>query len=144
MIKDVIEANNHSSKILAITLIALVSINILVEVLRFIFSIVMSNREKKNKRHLLIAEKKIKVLEQLFQMMDSLTLLDKSEETSLLQQIREIDHYMTKNKIYIEKTFQKSALEILDYFRGILTDYRQKSIEKETKLFENFADEFNR
>jgi hypothetical protein len=144
LIKDIIKANNENTKSLIIALIVLVSINIGIELFRFITSLILSNKEKKNKRQLLIEEKRIKVLEQLFQSLDSLTLLDKSEEVPLLEKIKEINQYITKNKIYIPKSFQNSATKILDYFKNVLTDFRQKSIEKETLLFKKFCDEFNK
>lgn len=144
MLKDIIEATNKNNNSLLIALIILISINIGIELFRFIGMIILSNKDKSNKRQLLIDEKRIKVLEQLFQSLDSLSLHDKSESSQMLEKIKEINLYVTKNKLYIPKPFQRNTSDILDYFKNVMTDYRLKSIEKETQLFEKYCNEFNK
>ena len=143
-IKEIIELINKNNHYLLITLIILISINIVVEIVRFIGTLIITNKEKSNKKALLIEEKRIKILEQLFQTLDSLTLFDKSESILMLEKIKEINLFVTKNKLYIPKTFQNHTSDILDYFKNILTDFRFKSIEKEINLFEKFCNDFNK
>lgn len=143
-IKELVEQSTSQNSTLTITLIILISINIGVEIIRFIGMIILSNKDRSNKKQLLIEEKRIKILEQLFQNLDSLTLYDRSEQTQLLEKIKEINLFVTKNKIYIPKKFQSHTTEILDYFKNVMTDYRLRSIEQESKLFEKFCNEFNK
>lgn len=142
--RDLVEANGGGENSLMIALVILISLNIGVEILRFVSMIILSNKDKSNKRQLLIEEKRIKVLEQLFQSLDGLSLLDKNEDSKMLKQIKEISLYETRNKLYIPSAFQSHTHKILDYFRTVMTDYRKKSIEKETTLFEKFCNEFNK
>lgn len=142
MINEIVGISNNDT--LLLTLLIMVSINIGVEVFKFISRWVLSNKSKKNKRLVLIEKKRIKILEQLFQSLDHLTLFDGSQEYELLFEIKDINKFMTRNKIYIPKVFQKYSNEILDYFKNILTDYRLKDIEKETKLFNKYCNAFNK
>ena len=141
--KEVLGANANLTSILWI-IVCLLSINLLIELFRFATASILSSQERKNKRTLLIEEKRIKILEELFRKLDSLTLLDKSDNERLLQSLKEINLYVSQNKIYIPKRFQFITNSILDYFKGVLTDFRQKSIEKETNLFQKFCDEFDK
>lgn len=142
MLKEIVGISNNDT--LLLTLLIMVSINIGVEVFKFISRWVLTNKSKKDKRLILIEEKRIKILEQLFQSLDHLTLFDSSQEQELLIEIKDINKFITRNKIYIPKEFQKFSNEILDYFKNILTDYRLKNIEKETKLFNKFCNAFNK
>lgn len=142
MLEEILGLSNNST--LLITLIIMISINIGVEVFKFISKWMLANKAKKDKRIILIEEKRIKILEQLFQSLDSLTLFDQTQDNELLVKIKEINKFMTRNKIYIPKEFQKYSNNILDYFKNILTDYRLKDIEKETKLFNKFCHGFNK
>lgn len=136
--------NNGEIVGLIITLIILVCINILIELIRFGVSLYLSKKEKDNKRQLLIEEKRIKVLETLFKKLDAISLYDKSEEENMLTALKDISIFITQNKLYIPKKLQLTSNEILDYFKNVLTDFRQKSIERETELFNKFCNEFNK
>jgi hypothetical protein len=62
----------------------------------------------------------------------------------MLDKVKEISKYITSNKIFVTKKYQKISGKILDYFKNVMSDYRLKKIETETKLFQKFSDEFNR
>lgn len=141
--KDAVN-NNGGIDGLILTLIILVCINILIELIRFAVSLYLSKKDKEDKRQLLIEEKRIKVLETLFKKLDAISLYDKSEEEKMLTDLKEINIFITQNKLYVPKKLQSTANEILDYFKNVLTDFRQKSIEKETELFNKFYNEFNK
>lgn len=140
---DAIKSNGEINSLI-ITLIILVGINIIIELIRFGVSLYLSKKDKDNKRQLLIEEKRIKVLETLFKKLDSITLYDKVEQDKMLNDLKEITLYITQNKLYIPKKLNSTSSDILDYFKNVLTDYRQKSIEKETELFNKFCNEFNK
>lgn len=145
MNKDLITGTlGDNEKTLLISLLVLVTINILLEIFRFGSRWILSNKEKNDKRHLLIEEKRIKILEQLFSSLDKLTLYDRSESDLMLDDIKAISKYLTRNKIYIPKEFEKHSNDILDYFKNVVVDYRKKNIEKETKLFNKYCNAFNK
>ncbi|HEU4574927.1 MAG TPA: hypothetical protein VFS36_07980 [Chitinophagaceae bacterium] len=141
--KDALFGNGNLTGMLLI-LIILVCINILIELIRFGTTLYLSKKDKDNKRQLLIEEKRIKVSETLFKKLDNLTLYDKSEADKILNDLKEISLYITQNKLYIPKKLNSISNELLDYFKNVLTDFRQKSIERETELFQRFCDEFNK
>lgn len=141
--KDALNGNEDLSSML-LTLIILVSINILIELIRFGTTLYLSKKDKDNKRQLLIEEKRIKVSETLFKKLDNATLYDKSEADRMLNDLKDISLYITQNKLYIPKKLNSISNELLDYFKNVLTDFRQKSIERETELFQSFCDEFNK
>lgn len=140
---DALKSNGEINGLI-ITLIILVCINIIIEIIRFGVSLYLSKKDKDNKRQLLIEEKRIKVLETLFKKLDAISLYDKNQEEKMLTDLKEINIFVTQNKLYIPKNLQSTANEILDYFKNVLTDFRQKSIEKETELFKKFCYEFNK
>ena len=141
--KDALTGHGDLSGML-LAIIILVCINILVELIRFGTTLYFTKKDKDNKRQLLIEEKRIKVLETLFKKLDALTLYDKSEIDKMLNDLKEISLYITQNKLYIPNKINLVSTELLDYFKNVLTDFRQKSIEKETELFQMFCDEFNK
>jgi hypothetical protein len=141
--QDALNGNGDLSSML-LTLTILVSINILIELIRFGTTLYLSKKDKDNKRQLLIEEKRIKVSETLFKKLDNVTLYDKSEADRMLNDLKDISLYITQNKLYIPKKLNSISNELLDYFKNVLTDFRQKSIERETELFQRFCDEFNK
>lgn len=142
MLNEIVSVANSNT--LLLTLLVVVSINIGIEIFKFFSKWALLNKSRKDKRMILIEEKRIKILEQLFQSLDGLTLFDNSQDQELLSRIKDINKFVTQNKIYIPNEFQKFSNEILDYFKNVLTDYRKKDIEKETKLFNKFCNAFNK
>ena len=56
------------------SLLVLISVNLVVEIAKFISSFILSNKEKKNHKHLLIDEKRIKILEEVYKDLDLLSI----------------------------------------------------------------------
>jgi hypothetical protein len=143
-LKEYIKTLNENNDSLTTVLILLVSVNIIVEVIRFISKIVLSNKDRANGRQLLIDENRIKKIERLFQSLDRLSLFDRNESVEMLDEIKRINQFVTKNKLYLSKKFQSKTNKILDYYKDVLTDYRNKDIKKETELINKFCDEFKK
>lgn len=93
-------------------LVILISINILLIVGDFTSKLLLSNKDKYNKKKLIIDEKSIKILEQLFHSLDSLSLFDKSESDLMLNKIRDTNQFIRSNKVYISKPFQNISNDI--------------------------------
>lgn len=143
-LENLVELLTTQNKSLLIALIFLIILNIGVEIFRFISMIILSNKEKKSKKDLLKEDKRLKILEQLFQSLDKLTLYDRQDSEAMLTDVKKINTFISKNKLYIPQKFQEVSNEILDYFKNVMTDFRNKDIETETRLFEKYFNEFNR
>jgi hypothetical protein len=143
-LENLVELLTKQNKSLLIALIVLIILNIGVEVFRFISMLVLARKEKKSKKDLLKEDKRLKILEQLFQSLDKLSLFDREDSEAMLVEVKSINNFISKNKLYIPPKFQEISNDILDYFKNVMTDYRQKDIEKESKLFEKYFNEFNR
>ncbi len=55
----------------------------------------------------MIEKREIRILEQLFQMLDSLSLFDRKESSEMIDREKEISQFVTKNKIYIPQPFHR-------------------------------------
>ena len=143
-LENLVELLTKQNKSLFIGLIILIILNIGVEIFRFVSMMILANKEKKSKKDLLKEDKRLKMLEQLFQSLDKLTLYDRQDSEAMLVEVKNINTFISKNKLYIPSKFQEISNEILDYFKNVMTDYRKKDIAKESKLFEKYYNEFNR
>lgn len=143
-LENLVELLTKQNKSLLIALIVLIILNIGVEVFRFVSMLILARKEKKSKKDLLKEDKRLKILEQLFQSLDKLSLYDREDSEAMLKEVKSINSFISKNKLYIPSKFQEISNDILDYFKNVMTDYRQKDIEKESKLFEKYFNEFNR
>ena len=141
--EKLLELLANQNKSLFIALIILIGLNIGVEIFRFFSMIVLSNKEKKTKIDLLKEEKKLEIIEKLFKTLDKLRLYDKTQSQEMLSEVKIINRFMSENKLYIPDKIRNISIDILDYFKNVMTDYPQKDLEKEEKLFNKFYNEFN-
>lgn len=58
-------------------------------------------------------------------------------------QLVEINKFLTGKRLYLNGDLIKISQEFTDYFLKILTDYRNKDYEKETKYLEKYCSKFN-
>ena len=126
------------------SLLVLISVNLVVEIAKFISSFILSNKEKKNHKHLLIDEKRIKILEEVYKDLDLLSIFDQNEDEVLLDSIRTIERKIQSNMIYVPSKIHSIFIDILDYYKCVLVDYRKKDIQKEANLLKKYCNEFNK
>jgi hypothetical protein len=142
--KDIVSNSDMNSDNILWLLMILLGTNIVVEIIKLTGNFFLKNKDSSNQRKLLIETKRIEILEKLYQDLESLSLYDSSQTNEMLDKVKEISKYITSNKIFVTKKYQKISGKILDYFKNVMSDYRLKKIETETKLFQKFSDEFNR
>lgn len=143
-LQNLIQTINKQNENLIIALIVLISVNIIIELIKIGGQYFLLRSDGKQKKQLLIDEKRIKILETLFKNLDRLSLYDQTQSRQMLKDIKDINLYISSNKLYIPKKFRSHANNILDYFKNVLSDYRQKNIQVETKLFEKFCNELEK
>jgi hypothetical protein len=125
-------------------LISILVLNILATCLRFIFDRSLQNRERFIHKQKLLFEYSIKIQEFIYTKIEKISLYTRDEDKIMLKEIQELQLYVTNNRIYISKSMMKIIESILDYFREVLADFRNKDYKKEQQMFEKYANEFNK
>lgn len=141
---SLIEKLLNESSTLYLVMIVMISVNIGVEGLKFITSIVISKSDSKSKRMLLREERRIEILEKLFLMLNNLSTFERSETEELLAEINGINSFVRLNKIYITKKKSKITSDITDYYIQVVENFNNKKFETEIDLMDKFSNEFNK
>lgn len=147
MEKDIAElviAHTKDLERLGIALIALLGVNILGLLGRYLVEDKLKFREVRVNKASIINNKKVTVQENLFHLLDELTLMDPGDSTSFLNKIQETDKYIRKNKLFIEKQITKISNDILDYHKSVLVNPASKNFEFEIEHLEKFTNEFTK
>ncbi|MEP1152135.1 MAG: hypothetical protein ABJH08_10450 [Balneola sp.] len=133
-----------NQELLFTSLLILICVNLIVEIAKFTSSFILSNKEKRNHKHLLIDEKRIKILEEIYKDLDSLSIFNQDEQENILEGIRNIERKIQSNMIYIPSKIHNICIDVLDYYKSVLVDYRKKDFEKEANLLKKYCNEFNK
>ena len=143
-LNELIQNAKNDYKYLLTTLICLIIINLIFEFFKFINSIKLLNKEKSNNKQLLLDDKRIDIQVKLFKSLSRLKLFEKDQDTDLLNAIKNINSFITNNKLFISKELQSISNEILDYFKSVIFDFNTKDIKTEAQLFDKYYNEFNK
>ena len=128
-----------------ILLLFLMVANIATAIIKYVADRKLKGVDLRNIRQNLIIEREIKVQENIYKLLESITLFDPREETDeMLSKIIKTERYINSNNLFISKKINKCVDEILDYLKSILTDYRKKDISKETKLLNEFINTYRK
>lgn len=122
--------------ILAVIFIISTISNLLIQVL--INKQILKNDTKKMK-----FERKIEIIGELYKKLNSIkmnSIVNISEES--LKLIKEINCWISENKLNLTNGIFNISKTILDYFIEIYTNPEKKDIKKEKKLFEKFLQEY--
>lgn len=125
-------------------LITILVLNIIATGLKFYFELKLQDRENVIHKKKLLIENAIKIQETIYSRLEKISLYTRDEEKLMLTDIQELQRYVTNNRIYLSKGMLKIIDLILDYYRGVLTDYRRKDYRKEIDFFETYAKEFSK
>lgn len=87
---------------------------------------------------------RIKILFKLYEHLEQLTYYDNTDQAIFLEKTKEINRFITKNKLYIAKNYISVAQEFNDYFLTVLSDYRNKNFTNENRLLDEFTSIFNK
>lgn len=125
-------------------LIVVVSINIVIGIISLLTQIHLKNKDVEIHKINIRENKKIDVLEKVFQELIKLKNYDRTQTTQLISSILSIERLCQSNGLYIDKRMNVILNSILDYFKTIATNFRNKDIKKESKLFDDYTRAFNR
>ena len=143
MIKEVITEDKFPIA-LVISIIA-IGINIIITILNIISNFILKNKEKSNYSHNKKEDKRIEKLEECYNKLERLTYFDgKTDNELFYESIAELDHYVIKNKLYINKKFQRIINDFNDYFKIVLADHTKKDYRKEITFLDLYTTEFNK
>lgn len=136
--------DNSVSSSLVVTLITLLSINIISIASKLIVENIAKRKEKKLHKTKIIIEKRIQIEEKLYIQLISLGLLYNDQLELLISKIDEVNEYMRVNKLYIDKSLYGLSRKIIDYFLKVYNNYSDKNIKKENKFWEEYENLFNK
>lgn len=138
---DDIARNNQ----LLIAMLIFIGVNLLSTLINIISQHRLKSKDKKIISFKIKEQKRVSIFESIYRKLDKMTFLEgKTESDELLESIQNVEKYISKNKLYIDKKDQKLMYEITDYFKTILTDYRKKEYGKEIKLFDKLSANFDK
>lgn len=112
-----------------------------IETIKFLYSLFVENQKNSSQKDLLREQRRIKVVEELYSKLDSLSLLD--DQSEVLNETTAARRYLKKNRLFISKKLDKISQEIIDYHLEVLSDESIKDVKIVSDLFNKFIDEFN-
>lgn len=142
LVVNVNEKINSNTKLL-FTLGIFVVINIIATLLDIFFQFRLKEKEKDINNHNIRETKRVDTQEELYNMLEELTYYANSNSQSYQIKSKEINKYLTKKRIYLNKEIIKITQEFNDYFLNVLSDYRNKDFQKETDFLERYSKIFN-
>jgi len=123
----------------------IVFINFLMEIVKIFASLRLKNKEKTIFTFTAKEKRRIEVTEDLYKKMEKLTnYIDKSDEAIFIEEIRELDKFVSINKLYIDKKVSKLVQEFSDYEKKIFADFRKKDFKVESDYLEEIIKLFNK
>lgn len=137
------DVSSHFKMMLTISIF--VGLNIVLALINIFVQFKLKNKEKEINQHNLREVKRIENQENLYTLLEKLTYYDgdvgKLEEYH--SKLVHINKFLTGKKLYLNRDLIIISQEFTDYFLSILTDYRKKDYEKETKFLEKYCSKFN-
>lgn len=132
------EINTNSN--LTFALICFISLNLIVTIMNIFSQNRLKNKEKKIFSFNLKEKRRIEILEELYNKMENLSNFDGKERSDeFLLQIKEMEAFTNKNRLYLPKQIQKITNEYSDYLKSVLTDFRKKNYEFEINVFNKYS-----
>lgn len=129
---------------LIIALSFLILTNIILGIINLIAQVKLKNKEKQIYSYSIRENKRLNVLEQIYYSLEELSYFNENESQTLLSKLKEIEAFVSKNKIYLSRDFINCISGICDYYKGILVDYRKKKYETEIELMNVYVKLFNK
>lgn len=123
-------------------LLILLAINIVIMLFKFYLDWRHGKNDIHNYKIKKISEKSIGVEGELYLKLLALANFQKEECHNMLDNIQELDRYIEINSLYIGKRYRHEVDEVLDYFKGVVTDYSKKDNKKEGDYFRRLSKTF--
>ncbi len=136
--------NFDSIKNFVIAFIIFASLNIISIVVNLVLQFKLKNKDKDIIKFNLRESERIKVLFRLYELLEQLTYYNEEYQKEYIDKANQINQYITKNKLYIDKSYINITQEMNDYFLTVIGDYRKKDYKNEMRLLDEFSKEFNK
>lgn len=135
----------HEKEKFYLSIIIVLIINIIASIANFGLQFYLKNKEKSFYRIKSQEDKRVVIYETLFRYLDDLTYYDgKTDNEIFLKRIQDINSYVSRNNLYIEKDIKKITTEISDYHKSVLGDSRKKNYATEINYAQKFINSFNK
>lgn len=136
--------NIESVKKFIVAFVVFATLNIISIVGNLFMQFKLKNKDKDIIKFNLRENERIKILFHLYELLEQLTYYNGDERDEFLEKTKKINRFITKNKLYLDKSFIKIAQEMNDYFLTVISDYRNKDYKNETKLLDEYTKLFNK
>lgn len=123
-------------------LLILLGVNILLMVLKFILDWYRDNHENHNYKIKKISEKTIDIESEVYKRLQELATFQKDDSHKMLDKIIEMDDYIYINGLYLSRKYKDEVVKTMDYFKGVVTDFKKKDNKKENQLFNKLCSIF--
>ena len=97
----------------------------------------LQKRESKIHKTNLREEKSLSILSELYGKLQDMTYIF-NEPDNLLNMVIETERFIHSNNLFIPKELKKMSIEFCDYFKEIMTDWRNKDNKRESVFLEKF------
>ena len=140
----ILTKNYTDLKTLLWILIGVIVVHILAMLFRYFLDYKLKERDKNIHKKNLLVNRTIQIQELLFNYLDELTLFEFDQSVLMLQKISEIERFVVKNKLYIDKEVLQVTEKCLDYFKSLLSTFSNKDVKKEMLFLEEYVKKFNK
>ena len=140
----ILTKNYTDLKTLLWILIGVIVVHILAMLFRYFLDYKLKERDKNIHKKNLLVNRTIQIQELLFNYLDELTLFEFDQSVLMLQKISEIERFVDKNKLYIDKEVLQVTEKCLDYFKSLLSTFSNKDVKKEMLFLEEYVKKFNK
>jgi hypothetical protein len=140
-----LESGLSTNNNLIIALSIFVLLNIILASINIFYQFKLKNKDKEINHHNLRESRRIENQEELYILLESLTYYDGSskEKGDFQKTITEINRFLTRKRIYLNRDIIKISQEFTDYNTQVLVDYRKKDYRKEIIMLEKYNTKFN-
>ena len=136
--------NFESVKSFVITFIIFATLNIISIIVNLVMQFKLKNKDKEIIKFNLRESERIKILFRLYELLEQLTYYCEEDRETYIEKANQINQFITKNKLYIDKSYINIAQEMNDYFLTVIGDYRKKDYKNEMRLLDEYTKQFNK
>lgn len=126
-------------------IIIFIALNIIVALINWLLQRNIKNIENTIYRKKVREDKRISVLEQIYRRLVAFSYCCSHEEIrSQLNELIDLEKYISENKLYITNRLHKKIIKYTDYTKNLIADFRKKDVKQEMALLNEIETEFNK
>jgi hypothetical protein len=126
-------------------IVIFVAVNLIVALINWLIQKNIKNLESRIYKTKVREDRRITIIEEIYKECVAFTyILGKNEMVLELNKISALEKKLSENRLYINSNMNKKITTYLDYLKSLISDFRYKNFEKETKLLKEIEIEFNK